>query len=379
MNVSMQGLVKIGRTQRDPDERARELSAATGVPTPFVLVFDAYFQDSARAEAYVHTLLETRNYRVTNNREFFVAPVKEAILAIQAAEKLLGTASMPEPDSPVADAEPSPAEPPWTAILGLADNAHYGVQGTLQDDAEALHLYKQAARLGSGEACLTAAQILMQNEQLRDLKQALIYLKEGARHGNGDCHAEMASIFAGDGHRANWELCWSNYFASDTFRKRRSTVFFRGLYGLNYIEQARQLFVPLDHLISLAEIKDEVFSALDYLRAAAIQQEQPTVFYNIRRHYVRQAFGEDEGTATLHGQINWLKPEEKYAATRLDSGDDAIITFDNIMIPEVLTHPASLEGMRVQCQVIQSPSGGLIAFDVRREARDPRPDALGRL
>src|SRR5688572_6679317 len=45
INPSLPGLVKIGKTNRDPEQRAAELSAATGVPTPFVLVYDAFFQN----------------------------------------------------------------------------------------------------------------------------------------------------------------------------------------------------------------------------------------------------------------------------------------------------------------------------------------------
>ncbi len=37
MNSSMRGLVKIGKTEREPEERAKELSASTGVPTPFMV------------------------------------------------------------------------------------------------------------------------------------------------------------------------------------------------------------------------------------------------------------------------------------------------------------------------------------------------------
>lgn len=38
VNPSMEGLVKIGKTQRDPKARAKELGS--GIPTPFLLVFD---------------------------------------------------------------------------------------------------------------------------------------------------------------------------------------------------------------------------------------------------------------------------------------------------------------------------------------------------
>src|SRR5258706_9815760 len=57
VNPSLPGLVKIGRTEREPEARARELSGATGVPTPFLLVFEAHFDDAHAAEDYVHAFL----------------------------------------------------------------------------------------------------------------------------------------------------------------------------------------------------------------------------------------------------------------------------------------------------------------------------------
>ena len=50
LNMSMEGLVKIGRTNRDPKAREKELSQATGVPTPFKLVYQEFFIDCIRAE-----------------------------------------------------------------------------------------------------------------------------------------------------------------------------------------------------------------------------------------------------------------------------------------------------------------------------------------
>jgi hypothetical protein len=37
INQSMEGFIKVGKTARDPKERAKELSQATGVPTPFMV------------------------------------------------------------------------------------------------------------------------------------------------------------------------------------------------------------------------------------------------------------------------------------------------------------------------------------------------------
>jgi hypothetical protein len=54
VNSSLPGLVKVGRTSRSTQERVAELSAATGVPTPFVLAFDQEFEDCVAAEQSVH-------------------------------------------------------------------------------------------------------------------------------------------------------------------------------------------------------------------------------------------------------------------------------------------------------------------------------------
>lgn len=89
VNASMQGHVKIGRTARDAAERARELSAATGVPTPFVVAYEAKFADVAAAERYVHKALERRNCRVSDRREFFRISSTEAIKVIESVKRSL--------------------------------------------------------------------------------------------------------------------------------------------------------------------------------------------------------------------------------------------------------------------------------------------------
>lgn len=82
-NSSIEGQVKIGKTTRDPYERAKELSSATGVPTPFVVVFYKPFKDCHFAEKTIHQYLEKKGYRVNNNREFFNMSIPEAIDVVQ--------------------------------------------------------------------------------------------------------------------------------------------------------------------------------------------------------------------------------------------------------------------------------------------------------
>ena len=87
LNAAMPGLVKIGKTEREPEDRAKELSGETGIPTPFLVAYAEWFKDCSAAEDYVHALLEQKGFRVAQNREFFSAPVKAAIQAIVKAKE----------------------------------------------------------------------------------------------------------------------------------------------------------------------------------------------------------------------------------------------------------------------------------------------------
>ena len=79
-NPSMPGLIKIGKTTREVEGRANELYQ-TGVPVPFVVEYSLYTPDCDYVEREVHSALE--KYRVAENREFFVATLKEAIDAVE--------------------------------------------------------------------------------------------------------------------------------------------------------------------------------------------------------------------------------------------------------------------------------------------------------
>jgi hypothetical protein len=69
-NPSMPGLLKVGITERTPEERAKELST-TGVPTPFVIEFAKRVKSPAQKEATLHALLEKYAERTNARREFF--------------------------------------------------------------------------------------------------------------------------------------------------------------------------------------------------------------------------------------------------------------------------------------------------------------------
>lgn len=77
VNKSMPGMVKIGMTIRTVDERAAEISSATGVPTPWVPVFSFSCYRSRELEAEIHDHL--RALRVSDNREMFHLHSTDAI------------------------------------------------------------------------------------------------------------------------------------------------------------------------------------------------------------------------------------------------------------------------------------------------------------
>lgn len=239
INPSMQGLVKIGKTTRDPKDRLKELSAATGVPTPFTLVYSAYFRNCHSAEEYVHTRLEQTTDRLSNNREFFVASIQDAIDVILEANALMESADTFEDDSecysaeehclnddetPEIEEENSAKHDIASSIYEQAEEHYYGFDDRIVDYGEALALYKQAANLGHCFANRMIGKMYKNGEGCRqNSEMALKYFKKGASE-DPRCYAEMAVIFSDeyDKHKDsinfdNCYKCWRLYFDSFLF------------------------------------------------------------------------------------------------------------------------------------------------------------------
>lgn len=77
VNKSMPDMVKIGMTIREVDQRAKEISGATGVPTPWIPVYSFKCFNSYKLEQELHTHLDA--VRVAGNREMFYLHSKDAI------------------------------------------------------------------------------------------------------------------------------------------------------------------------------------------------------------------------------------------------------------------------------------------------------------
>jgi hypothetical protein len=201
INQALPNCVKIGRTTRDSAARAAELSSATGVPTPFLVAFEAYFENCHEAETYIHTLLESEGVRLASNREFFSVSASNAINAVIQAQKRFETSPIVIPKDPLSNQgsdaidiiwsnKNSLVQPPWAQILEEASDYLYGNDEKIEDKEKAIALFKKAAKLGSGEAYTS----------LGDCYQGIIgldWVKRGADAGHSECWLMLSEIFMG--------------------------------------------------------------------------------------------------------------------------------------------------------------------------------------
>ena len=83
-NSSISGLFKIGFTNRDVKERVQELSASTGVPTPFEIEYYCLTRDVELIELEVHKRLF--KYRQPG-KEFFAVSLEKVVNVIDSLIK----------------------------------------------------------------------------------------------------------------------------------------------------------------------------------------------------------------------------------------------------------------------------------------------------
>ena len=211
INQSMEGIVKIGKTTRDPQNRVNELSNATGIPTPFTLIYKQFFNNCSDAEKAIHTNLG--HYRVANNREFFKIAVYEAIDIIQNTSD-----RVKKIEEQVYETKELPSKVSNLAYQLFKQGLEYynGENDRLQDYKEALNFFKQASKLRSVEAYKFLGIMHLEGHGVKiNAAKALEYYKEGALKGNNLCYALMASLYLLNEelkHTENGMKCFEMYF-----------------------------------------------------------------------------------------------------------------------------------------------------------------------
>jgi hypothetical protein len=104
LNESYIGLVKLGKSTRHPNQRAKELSG-TGVLHPYLVAYFEKVSDCDLAEKRVHE--ELKQFREKQNREFFKVSSTKAVKVIRRIAKEVNS-QIPFPVPPRLIFQPPP-------------------------------------------------------------------------------------------------------------------------------------------------------------------------------------------------------------------------------------------------------------------------------
>lgn len=214
INPTIPGLSKVGKTTREPAERIAELSAATGVASPFILAYQQPVSDCHFAEAWIHNKLTEHGWRHASNREFFSAPLHEIVSLMAQSACIVPpaseTGSIATPDMAEADEETTEGE----QLCLLAFQTMIGSDGVFADRPPGAKIMQQAADLGDILACKIAGTFLMTGENgiPIDLSKAFGYLVRALDGGLIECHALLAQLVMANGQRAVAQVHWERYF-----------------------------------------------------------------------------------------------------------------------------------------------------------------------
>lgn len=224
INPSLPKMVKVGKTERDPERRAQELSSATGVPTPFIVGYSVFVQDCDAAEVFVHVLLTERGHRIANNREFFNASLNDVVkilIECQARFEILDvTPTITEIESPLMSEEES-TETLIQSLLSEGNNFRDGTGGSFIDHVAAKERYESASKLGSAEATCTLGEHLIDAESpIYDLRSGALILQKAVQQGYPAFRAYviLGGAYIEAGQTRNAEIAYTKAFDDSRLR-----------------------------------------------------------------------------------------------------------------------------------------------------------------
>ena len=282
-NSSMPNMIKVGKTTRQPSLRAQELSSVTGVPTPFLVVYEKQFNDCNSAESFIHELLSIKGFRVSANREFFNAPVHDVIEAVLQAVSYDIQDSDDEDDSEYFDSSVSDVDledlfleqdvtkPVWFDIWEEAQSYYYGYEDTLQDYDEAIRLYKQSIKLG----CILAYHQIGFMYECGDgvtesPKKAFEWHKEGAKNKNYICYIAMARLVLSQGNESNAKKSLQLFckVRDENFSEHLETelgMLFKIVVFLSWLESftSTGFSIPNEFVMFLSSNRDDIIKEID--------------------------------------------------------------------------------------------------------------------
>jgi HPt (histidine-containing phosphotransfer) domain-containing protein len=211
-NPTVPGLAKVGMTTRDPTTRQGELSQATGVASPFTLVYSQPVMNCRAAEVWVHETLELAGFRHAANREFFNAPLHE-IVRIVAGASAIGADEAEPADATVNPDDPHHLDGPALKATG---DVYLQGRGVIRNPTTALRYYKLALKAEHWEALPLASSILRGDHGLKADPETELELINAAIDADKWWFLPMAaSLFASQGQFDidSAQGAWITYFS----------------------------------------------------------------------------------------------------------------------------------------------------------------------
>jgi hypothetical protein len=262
INPSMPGLVKVGRTERDPTVRVSELSGVTGVAPPCILVFHQAFEDCELAERHAHAVLEREGRRFAANREFFETQPTTAIHAILAAPG--ATTQVPQ------TVNRELVKPQASLLKEILDRASGYMSGNGEqpkDVKEGIKLYLKAGKLGSPEAYLKLGDIYFGDHYIkRNDSKAFEYYRMSCEMNYAPAWAKVAILRREGSGPIGEALAWRRFFELALAQESQDeTLIYNGASFLDPRPSLELTYFPCS-----AKIGDEhIETAVEFIRPHA--------------------------------------------------------------------------------------------------------------
>lgn len=277
INPSLEGMVKIGKTQKEPDIRAKELSSASGVPTSFVVAYKIYVNDCSSVEKLIHEYLEDKGYRISENREFFNAPLEQVIDAMLTAAS---SSSGSNDDFELNSSEYLDNENVDYSEELLAEGIEYlnGDGNKLQDSKKAFSYIKKAANFGNPLAYWWLSTMTITGDGCKqNIDDAIEYAMKGVDKGSIECCALLGKIYSETGlvfgyqHIQNAIKCWNMFFNDDSFydlpidsKAMFISDYIKNLFSTRYnANNISDDYLPVEHTDKIIPLKDEVMPHIE--------------------------------------------------------------------------------------------------------------------
>lgn len=193
VNPAHKNLLKIGKTNRNAEERAKELSAGTGIAHSFMVAYECEVSDASTAEKRIHNELTLNGFRTNASREFFEMALKDAVNVVnRICLELLPNLNRNGSDKIQNDNDQGEA----FYIHGHA--ALYGTDLVFRDFDDAKLSFERSIAFGCIDAYKNLANMHLWGLGTRkNVAEAITLLKKGGAMGDPQCYLDLWSIYSG--------------------------------------------------------------------------------------------------------------------------------------------------------------------------------------